>query len=63
METKMQEAGEWIDTEPRADGKPRRWKPGEALPPIDPRNLIKQTQEDAPQHRSESIRPRAHMSK
>jgi hypothetical protein len=25
----QQEAGEWIDKEPRADGKPRRWRPFE----------------------------------
>jgi hypothetical protein len=24
-----EEAGEWLDKEPRADGKPRRWKPSE----------------------------------
>ena len=23
--------GEWIDKEPRADGKPRRWKPSEII--------------------------------
>jgi len=27
MEPVIQEAGEWIDKELRADGKPRRWRP------------------------------------
>jgi hypothetical protein len=29
MEELKREVGEWIDKEPRADGKPRRWKPFE----------------------------------
>jgi hypothetical protein len=26
-----QQAGQWLDKEPRVDGKPRRWKPLEEL--------------------------------
>jgi hypothetical protein len=29
METITREAGEWLDKEPRQDGKPRRWRPFE----------------------------------
>ena len=63
METVNQQAGEWIDKEPRKDGKPRRWKPGEALPPIDPSRLIKQAQEDIPAHLSESTLLHDHMNR
>jgi len=34
-------AGEWLDKEPRADGKPRRWKPSEIIT-VDPKRVISQ---------------------
>ena len=34
-----EEVGEWIDKEPRADGKPRRWRPFETR---EAREFIKQ---------------------
>lgn len=61
MEEPKREAGEWIDKDPRTDGKPRRWKPREVLT-IDPSRLIKQTQEDMPAHLSEDIHSRGHKS-
>jgi hypothetical protein len=43
----MTEPGEWIDKEPRADGKPRRWRPFEFEEGliIDPSRLIWQPQD------------------
>jgi hypothetical protein len=55
MEVIIQEAGEWLDKEPRADGKPRRWKPGEVIT-VDPSRLISPTQEDKPGHLPDDIR-------
>ena len=34
-----QEMGEWLDKEPRADGKPRRWKPSKIIK-VDPSRVI-----------------------
>jgi hypothetical protein len=31
MSVKQEGGGEWLDKEPRADGKPRRWRPFEIL--------------------------------
>ena len=61
MEEPKTEAGEWIDKEPRTDGKPRRWKPGEVLT-IDPSRLIKQTQADMLARLSEDIHSRGRKS-
>jgi hypothetical protein len=61
MEEPKTETGEWIDKEPRTDGKPRRWKPGEVLT-INLSRLIKQAQEDMPAHLSEDIHSRGRKS-
>jgi len=37
--------GDWIDKEPRADGRPRRWKPFESLPATD-FQLVKQEKQN-----------------
>jgi hypothetical protein len=55
------ESGEWLDKEPRKDGKPRRWKPAEIIT-IDPSRLISLAQEDTLLHRSENTHPHDRMS-
>jgi hypothetical protein len=55
-------SGEWIDKEPRADGKPRRWKPAEIIT-VDPSRVISLQEERTDQHPQDDTRPRAHMNK
>jgi len=50
--TVEKESGEWLDKEPRKDGKPRRWKPFEVR---QARRFI--PQEHQTQRPSEDIRP------
>jgi hypothetical protein len=51
----QQETGEWIDKEPRADGKPRRWKPFETR---EAQEFISQAfQECQTQYPSDDTRP------
>jgi hypothetical protein len=54
-------AGEWIDKEPRADGKPRRWKPSEIIT-IDPSRVIFQ-EGQTEQHLLDNTQPHAHTNK
>jgi hypothetical protein len=56
----IQEKGEWLDKEPRADGKPRRWKPFEELT-VDASLVF--AQERKTQHPSGDIHLRDRMSK
>jgi hypothetical protein len=53
--------GEWIDKEPRADGKPRRWKPSEIIT-VDPSRVIFQ-EARTEQHPLDSTQPDAHTNK
>src|SRR5260370_20536930 len=51
------ESGEWLDKEPRADGKPRRWRPFEVR---EAREFISQTfQEYQTQHPLDDTQPRS----
>jgi hypothetical protein len=55
-----QENGEWLDKEPRADGRRRTWKPFDILA-VDPSRII--TQEDKIQRPSGDIRLHDRISK
>ena len=53
------ENGEWLDKEPRADGKPRRWKPSEILT-VDESKMFIPTRT---QHPVDRTQPRENTSK
>ncbi len=56
----LQEAGEWIDKEPREDGKPRRWKPSEIIT-LDPSRVFFQAARTEPSP-LDGTQPHTHTS-
>jgi hypothetical protein len=57
----LNEAEEWLDKEPRADGKPRRWRPFETIT-VDLSRVIFQ-EEHRQQHQSGDTQPHDHTNK